>query len=153
MNKQTEWALVVGRMILGAIMLTHGVSKFIGLDGLLAQFDVLGFPAALAYVTVFVEAGAGATLLLGIFVRISAALLGFTMAGAIILVDFQYGLIQGYELPLVLLGLSAVLTLVKTRKGALYPAFHRPVSTEKHNFPSGEKRRSTQTNETKRSIS
>lgn len=143
MNKQTEWALVVGRMILGTIMLTHGVTKFIGLDGLLAQFEILGFPAALAYVTVFVEAGAGATLLLGIFVRISAALLGLTMAGAIVLVDFQYGLIQGYELPLVLLGLSAVFTLVKTRKGALYPVFQRPIHPESPSLSVIEKERSS----------
>lgn len=143
MNKQTEWALVVGRMILGTIMLTHGVTKFIGLDGLLAQFEILGFPAALAYVTVFVEAGAGATLLLGIFVRISAALLGLTMAGAIVLVDFQYGLIQGYELPLVLLGLSAVFTLVKTRKGALYPVFQRPIHQESPSLSVIEKERSS----------
>lgn len=143
MNKQTEWALVVGRMILGTIMLTHGVTKFIGLDGLLAQFEILGFPAALAYVTVFVEAGAGATLLLGIFVRISAALLGLTMAGAIVLVDFQYGLIQGYELPLVLLVLSTVFTLVKTRKGALYPVFQRPIHQESPSLSVIEKERSS----------
>lgn len=143
MNKQTEWALVVGRMILGTIMLTHGVTKFVGLDGLLAQFEILGFPAALAYGTVFVETGAGATLLLGIFVRLSAALLGFTMAGAIVLVDFQYGLIQGYELPLVLLGLSAVFTLVKTRKGALYPVFQRPIHQERPSLSVIEKERSS----------
>lgn len=114
-------------MILGVIMLAHGIQKLAGIENTIALFEKIGQPAWLAYVTAIVEAVGGAALILGIFVVPSAIALGLTMVGAIVLAKLQMGLIGGFEFPLSLLGLSIILAVTGSRKLAL----SRVVASEK----------------------
>nr|WP_255462072.1 DoxX family protein [Pseudalkalibacillus hwajinpoensis] len=111
-----EWGLLCGRVILGIIMLAHGIQKLGAMENTIAMFDKIGQPAALAYAAAIIEAIGGAFLITGIFVIPSAILLGLTMIGAIVLAKLQMGLIGGYEFPLSLLGISVILAFTGSRK-------------------------------------
>lgn len=119
MKERMEWGLLCGRMILGIIMLAHGIQKLGAMENTIAMFDKIGQPAALAYAAAIIEAIGGAFLITGIFVIPSAILLGLTMIGAIVLVKLQMGLIGGYEFPLSLLGISVILAFTGSRKFAI----------------------------------
>lgn len=114
-----EWGLLCGRMILGIIMLAHGIQKLGAMENTIAMFDKIGQPAALAYTAAIIEAIGGAFLITGIFVIPSAIFLGLTMIGAIVLAKLQMGLIGGYEFPLSLLGISVILAFTGSRKFAI----------------------------------
>jgi len=118
-KERMEWGLLCGRMILGIIMLAHGIQKLGAMENTIAMFDKIGQPAALAYAAAIIEAIGGAFLITGIFVIPSAILLGLTMIGAIVLVKLQMGLIGGYEFPLSLLGISVILAFTGSRKFAI----------------------------------
>lgn len=119
MKERMEWGLLCGRMILGIIMLAHGIQKLGAMENTIAMFDKIGQPAALAYAAAIIEAIGGAFLITGIFVIPSAILLGLTMIGAIVLAKLQMGLIGGYEFPLSLLGISVILAFTGSRKFAI----------------------------------
>ncbi|WP_273836467.1 DoxX family protein [Guptibacillus sedimenti] len=119
MKKRMEWGLLCGRMILGIIMLAHGIQKLGAMENTIAMFDKIGQPAALAYAAAIIEAIGGAFLITGIFVIPSAILLGLTMIGAIVLAKLPMGLIGGYEFPLSLLGISVILAFTGSRKFAI----------------------------------
>lgn len=119
MENRTEWALLIGRIVLGTIMLAHGIQKLMAVEKTIGMFDQIGLPAFMAYLTIIIEGGAGLTLLLGVFVIPSAVLIGLTMLSAIILVKLKMGLIGGFEFPLALLGLAIILSLSGSRKLAL----------------------------------
>ncbi|SDY08813.1 DoxX family protein [Salimicrobium album] len=119
MNKRMEWGLLAGRIVLGVIMLAHGLQKAGAIDNTIATFDQIGQPALLAYITVLIEIDGGLALILGIFVVPSAILLGLTMIGAIVLAKLPAGLIGGFEFPLSLLALSIVLAATGSRKLAI----------------------------------
>ncbi|SDJ53428.1 DoxX family protein [Salimicrobium halophilum] len=119
MNKKVEWGLLVGRVVLGVIMLAHGIQKAGAMDNTIAMFDKIGQPAWLAYITVLIEGVGGLFLILGMFVVPSAILLGLTMAGAIVMAKLPMGLIGGFEFPLSLLALSLILAATGSRKLAL----------------------------------
>ncbi len=125
MNKRLEVGLLIGRIILGVIMLAHGVQKLMMMDNTVQMFDAIGLPNFMAYLTALIEAGAGITLILGLFVVPSAALLGLTMVAAIVLVKFKAGLVEGYDFPLSLLGLAAILTFTNSRLLAVSSLFNR----------------------------
>ncbi|MBX0356801.1 DoxX family protein [Halobacillus sp. Nhm2S1] len=119
MEKKMEWGLLGGRIVLGVIMLAHGIQKLGEVSDTIAMFEKIGQPAWLAYVTALIEGIGGLFLLLGIFVVPSAILLGLTMVGAIVLVKLPMGLIGGFEFPLSLLGLSFILAMTGSRKFAI----------------------------------
>lgn len=119
MKERMEWGLLCGRMILGIIMLAHGIQKLGAMENTIAMFDKIGQPAALAYTAAIIEAIGGAFLITGIFVIPSAIFLGLTMIGAIVLAKLQMGLIGGYEFPLSLLGISVILAFTGSRKFAI----------------------------------
>ncbi|WP_064093480.1 DoxX family protein [Rossellomorea aquimaris] len=119
MNKRMEWAFLIGRVILGVIMMAHGFQKIIGMEQTIAMFDQIGLPPVFAYAASIIEAVAGLTVLIGFYVVPSSILLALTMAAAIVLVKFKMGLIGGYEFPLALLGLSVMLSLTGSRKWSL----------------------------------
>ncbi|PFG02742.1 DoxX family protein [Bacillus sp. es.036] len=119
MKERIEWGLLCGRMILGIIMLAHGIQKLGAMENTIAMFDKIGQAAVLAYAAAIIEAIGGAFLITGIFVIPSAILLGLTMIGAIVLAKLQMGLIGGYEFPLSLLGISVILAFTGSRKFAI----------------------------------
>lgn len=130
MKKYQEWGFLIGRIILGIIMIAHGFPKLLNMQNSIQMFESLGLPSFLAYAAAIIESVAGITLLLGAFVTTSAILLGLTMIGAIVLVQFQNGLIGGYEFPLTLLGLSVILALTGSRKWALSSLWTRKQPTD-----------------------
>jgi putative oxidoreductase len=60
-------ALLVGRLLIGALFLVAGVRKLMGVAGAAGYFTKLGFPAAdvLVWVAIAIELGGGTLLVLG----------------------------------------------------------------------------------------
>ncbi|MBN8193667.1 DoxX family protein [Bacillus sp. NTK074B] len=125
MNKRVEWSLLIGRVILGMIMVAHGMQKIMDMKQTIGMFDQLGLPPMMAYTTAVIEAVGGLTLMLGFYVIPSAAAIGVTMLGAIVLVKFKMGLIGGYEYPLVLLALSVMLSITGSDKWSVMSALDK----------------------------
>ncbi|MCA0987551.1 DoxX family protein [Guptibacillus algicola] len=125
-NNKVEYGLLVARVVLGVIMLAHGIQKWMGIEGVVGMFkDMMGLPGFLAYFTATVEVVAGAALILGIFVNISAILIGIIMVGAIVTVKipmvgfFGNGQMAGWEFDLSLLALAVLLALTGSNLFAL----------------------------------
>jgi putative oxidoreductase len=107
-------ASLIGRLILGAIMLAHGWMKVIP-RGSLYNFahavSHMGLPYWLGYVAAFTEFFGGITLILGLLTPIAAAGVAIDMAVAVIKVHLRHGLTGpgGFEFPIGLLALSLFL--------------------------------------------
>lgn len=105
---------LVGRVVLGAIMIAHGWGKVIP-RGSLYNFAHtvahLGLPYWLGYVAAFTEFFGGIALILGLLTPIAALGIAIEMAVAIMKEDLRHGLTgpQGYEFPLSLLALALMI--------------------------------------------
>jgi len=105
---------LVGRVVLGAIMMAHGWGKVIP-RGSLYNFAHtvahLGLPYWLGYVAAFTEFFGGIALILGLLTPIAALGIAIEMAVAIMKVDLRHRLTgpQGYEFPLSLLALALMI--------------------------------------------
>lgn len=128
MNNNVAWSALVARVVLGIIMLAHGIQKFMMMDGMVKMFsEGMGLPGFLAYVVAIVEVLAGAALILGIAARISAAAIGLIMIGAILIVKLPmtgfFGNpnvpMPGYEFDLALLALAISVALTGAGKWAI----------------------------------
>jgi putative oxidoreductase len=107
-------AALIGRLVLGAIMLAHGWGKVIPRGSLYNFAHVvsrLGLPYWLGYVAAFTEFFGGIALILGLLTPIVSVAVAFEMAVAILKVHLHHGLTgpQGYEFPLGLFALSLLL--------------------------------------------
>jgi putative oxidoreductase len=108
-------ALLVARLALGAIMVTHGYSKVFGGLHHHAQFVAsLGMPAWLGYVSAFTEFLGGIAIIAGFFTRAAAFAVCINLLLAIWKVHLHSGLIglpgrPGYELPMAAAALAFVL--------------------------------------------
>ncbi|MFP5227702.1 MAG: DoxX family protein [Acidobacteriota bacterium] len=105
---------IIGRLVLGAIMLAHGWGKVVPRGSLynFAHFVAhLGLPYWMGYVAAFTEFFGGIALILGLLTPIAALGIAIEMAVAILKVHLRHGLTgaQGYEFPLSLLALSLLL--------------------------------------------
>ena len=107
-------ASLIGRLVLGAVMLAHGWEKVIP-RGSLYNFAHtvahMGLPYWLGYVAAFTEFFGGIALILGLLTPIAAAGVAIDMAVAILKVHLRHGLTGpgGFEFPLGLLALSLFL--------------------------------------------
>ncbi|HRH30776.1 MAG TPA: DoxX family protein [Candidatus Paceibacterota bacterium] len=124
MDKIRNWnckntGLLLIRLGVGAIFLTHGVSKLSNMDGVIGFFASLGIPAFMAWVVAIVEAAGGLALILGVFTKISGVLLAITMLVAILKVKFPQGGFNASEFELILLLASLGLSLTGPGKFAL----------------------------------
>jgi putative oxidoreductase len=129
-QSKTEWGLLLGRVVLGIVMLAHGLQKLSALDQTVQMFSSkMGLPGPLAYVVALVETVAGLLLISGLWVKIAAAAVGLVMVGAIATVKWKMGFFGGYELDLTLLGLSLVLTLTGSRKWAITGLWSKKVAS------------------------
>ena len=114
-------ALLVLRIVVGAIMVGHGYNKVFG-GGMMAhyhQVQNLGLPGWLAFPSALSEFFGGILVLLGLFTRFAAAAILIDMLVAIWKVHWKNGLIgeHGYEFPLSLAAIS--LTLICYGAGPL----------------------------------
>jgi putative oxidoreductase len=132
-NRYYEWSMLVLRVALGVIFLTHGLQKIAGFAGIVKFFGMIGLPAILAYVVTAIETVGGACLILGLFTRTAAAGISFVMLGAIFSVKMSKGFIGGYEFDVSLLAAAAALILSGSHTFALGNVFcsSKAVSSEK----------------------
>jgi putative oxidoreductase len=106
LNRLQPFALLVMRLVLGAIMIAHGYHKVWG-GGFHNHMDfvgTLGIPKWLAYLSAGTEFFGGIAIVLGLFTRFFATAFIIEMAVAIWKVHFKNGLMGngGYEFPLAL---------------------------------------------------
>ena len=111
-----NFALLVGRVVVGAIFIFAGWSKFQNVEMVTGMFEGWGFPAAtfFVWVTALVEFVGGIGLVLGIFTRLWALLLAVTMLVALLAVHVPQGhdFKESMQLPLVLLAVNLVLSSI-----------------------------------------
>lgn len=108
-------ALLVMRLVLGAIMVAHGYHKiFGGLHHFTQTVGSMGLPSWLAYISAFTEFLGGLLLLAGFFTRPAAFAVCIDLVVAIWKVHLHNGMIgspdhPGYELPLAVAALAFAL--------------------------------------------
>jgi putative oxidoreductase len=99
-------ALLIGRLVLGTILVAHGSQKWWdwGITGTTTGFAEMGIPlpSAAAIVAATVELGGGVLLLVGLLTEIAGVLVALNMLGAVVLVHIGNGVFvenNGWELP------------------------------------------------------
>jgi len=112
LDRMQPLALVLLRVVLGAVMIGHGWHK---VNGHLHEFagfvSSMGVPGWLGYVAGFTEFGGGILLILGLLTRIVAFGLVIDMSVAIAKVHWKHGFMGqgGYEFPLALWTIACAL--------------------------------------------
>jgi putative oxidoreductase len=102
-NRLQPFALLVLRIVLGAIMIAHGYHKvFGGFHHHREMVGTLGIPSWMAYLSAGTEFFGGIGIVLGVFTRFFALAFMIEMGVAIWKVHFKNGLTGqgGYEFPL-----------------------------------------------------
>lgn len=109
MNSKVNLAATIMRVVLGFILLVHGIVKFQqGIEGITGWFASIGLPGALADPAALFEIIGGAAMILGLWTRYASIMTVLLMAGATISAKLPGGLLgngqgAGYELDLALL--------------------------------------------------
>lgn len=107
-------ACLIGRLVLGSIMLAHGWMKVIPRGSLYSFAHMvahMGMPYWLGYVAAFTEFFGGIALILGLLTPIAAVGVAIDMAVAVLKVHLHRGLTGpgGFEFPLTCLALALLL--------------------------------------------
>ncbi|HET6645197.1 MAG TPA: DoxX family protein [Fimbriimonadales bacterium] len=118
-DRSIDLALLVLRLVLGVIMMAHGLQKMGVVPGGAATigeqidtFAKMGFPAWLGYLSVIAEAAGGLGVLIGLFGRLAAFGIAVDLFVAIVKVHITHGFFSakgGFEFPLALFGIAAAL--------------------------------------------
>jgi len=111
-NRLQPFALLVMRLVLGAIMIAHGYHKvFGGFHHHMEMVGSLGIPRWLAYLSAGTEFFGGIAIVLGLFTRYVSLAFLIEMAVAIWKVHFKNGLTGngGFEFPLALAAIAFAL--------------------------------------------
>jgi putative oxidoreductase len=123
----TDTALLLLRIIAGAVFLPHGYSKVFGIGGAAAfahDMPGYGIPVILGYVGAYSEFFGAILLIAGLFTRLSALFLAGVMFTAVVFVQLPdamqeaaggplrlFAIIRGVELPLSMFGSTLALLL------------------------------------------
>jgi putative oxidoreductase len=107
-------ASLIGRLVLGSVMLAHGWMKVVPRGSLYSFAHAvarMGMPYWLGYVAAFTEFFGGIVLILGVLTSIAAIGVAIDMSVAILKVHLHHGLTRpgGFEFPLSLLALALLL--------------------------------------------
>lgn len=107
-------AIAVLRIILGSILLAHGVQKIRGWNGAAQSFEKMGFKPGTFWlgVATAVEVVGGTFLILGLLTQAVALLVALQFAIIILKLKWRQGLVDGYEFDLLILGAALVLATV-----------------------------------------
>lgn len=111
-SNQPNIGLLILRVVIGIVFVTHGVMKLNSIEMTAGFFSKIGIPAAgfFAWVVGLVETVGGVALILGLGTTVVTALLGIVMLVAIFSAKLSAGFISGYEYDLTLLaGLASLL--------------------------------------------
>jgi len=110
-NRLQPLALLVLRVVLGAIMIAHGYQKVTGIHGAQHFFAGVGLPAAAAYLVAALEFLGGIAIVLDLFERFFAGAFAIEMMVAIWKVHYHNGFNRpgGYEFPLSLIAIAFTL--------------------------------------------
>jgi putative oxidoreductase len=111
-NRLQPLALLVLRIVLGAVMIAHGYGKvFHGFHAHQQFLGNLGIPAWAGYGTAFVEFVGGMAIVLGLYERFFSAAFAIEMSVAIWKVHIHKGFTApgGYEFPLALVAIAFTL--------------------------------------------
>lgn len=121
-----QLASLLLRLSVGGLMLPHGLSKLAkGVGGIKSQLASVGLPEFIAYGAFIGEIIAPLGLILGLFTRLSAAMVAFTMTMAIFLVHRHELFVLkptgalAIELPLLFLLASIAIVLMGPDRYAL----------------------------------
>ena len=120
----TKLGLLILRITLGGIFLSHGIGKLSNMEQTVAFFGTIGFSAFLAWFVALVETIGGAAVILGIGTRMAASLLAIIMVVSIICVKGKMGFAKA-EIDIVLLGLSLGVALLGCGKYSLCSICHK----------------------------
>jgi len=115
----TDVGLVIARLVVGAVFVAHGAQKLFGwwggggVEGTGAMFEQSGLTPGepLAVLAGAGEFVGGILLALGLLTRLGAFSVGTSMVVAIIALHLPGPFLEGYEFPLTLLGVAALLLL------------------------------------------
>ena len=130
-EKRFDIALLVLRLVLAAVFITHGYAKLFGMgfSGVTGFFTSIGVPLAgvAAPIISVLEFVGGIALLLGAFTRVAAFLLACDMLGAIVLVHAKngYGGPKGVEAVLGNFGMAVAIALLGAGAYSLDALFSR----------------------------
>src|SRR5438270_10187010 len=127
-----DWVVGVARVILRIIFFAHGAQKMLGWyggPGLASSMrtftEHLHLPSIVAFLVIAGEFVAGIGLIVGLFSRIAAIVIVFTMVGAIATVHFRFGLFmnwlgtqEGHGIEYHLLAITLALVVVVKGAGA-----------------------------------
>ncbi|QIK63554.1 DoxX family protein [Leucobacter viscericola] len=130
--------IAIVRVVLGVIMLAHGIQKFAvytvaGFEGVLGELGV-PFAGLLAYAVPIVEVGAGVLLILGLFTRVAGVLTVGVGLAALFTMHIANGLFVddgGYELVLLIAAAGAGVALLgggRFSLDAVVPFGKKPVA-------------------------
>jgi putative oxidoreductase len=98
--------LLIMRIVVGAIFLVAGISKFMNMNETIVKFNEYGFHQIFAWLVTIVETVGGFMMIIGAFTSAIGILLAIVMAVAIVKVSFPQGGFMASQLPLALFGLS-----------------------------------------------
>ena len=119
-------AAFIARIVLGIVILPHGLQKLLGMfggygfSGTLNFFVSQGIPAAIAFLIIIGESFGSIGLILGFLSRLAAFGISLIMLGAIFLVHLPNGFFmnwvgnqkgEGYEYHILALGLALVVLI------------------------------------------
>ena len=113
-----SWGITILRVVVGIVFLAHGTQKIFeyGFHGTAGAFAGMGIPlpAVSSAVVALVEFLGGAALIVGLLTRWAAALNGFDMVVAILVVHLKNGFLKpgGFEHPLAMLAACVALVMV-----------------------------------------
>lgn len=110
----SNWAFLALRVILGVVFLVHGCPKISNLGRTSEGFDSMGFKPGRFWGTfvAVLEFVGGLCLIVGLFVQPLSLLFAIEMVVVTLWVKLKMGLVNGYELDLVILGGALVLMTV-----------------------------------------
>ncbi len=132
MATDDAWSGLILRVILGLVMLPHGLQKTVGafggsgFSGTMTFFTTqMHIPAVLAFLVIMAESVGALMLIVGVWSRVAAFGIGCVMVGAIWLVHLPHGFFmnwfgkqsgEGYEYHLLALAVSAAIMIAGSGK-------------------------------------